>query len=464
MDCLVRAPDQPSLVSSGKVIGGDLEDPPPGRRASRDGCESPQSRAEASRLVRELELERIHSLHDHVDQVRALFTRLVLRGESTAALREAAATRLGRPVSIEDDVAGAGGEPEAFAIVVGDREIGRVRVGSGAEPLSELETLIAREVATAAALLLLVDRSSARLGAMVAPRPDPIPACEVDWVQRWVSDLRLDDAHAYAAIAMTIDGAAHPFEVDALGRRALDRALQGRRLTAHVTSRGSEFVVLLRVGDRAKADVISRSLVDHLDSLVRLIGPGLRVTAGLGRLAATGSAAGQRIHEAVTACRLGRTLNGAGTRTAYLDLRAFPAMIEAVGGSQSASAFGELHERYLGSLLRYEQRTGLRLVQTLVALFDENGNVSGAARSLDINRQSLLYRLRKIETMCNVDLANPSDRFALELAVRAWIVRRALASHAERDPSSTCPVGATLTQSRRGRTAGVSPAVRSIAG
>ncbi len=46
------------------------------------------------------------------------------------------------------------------------------------------------------------------------------------------------------------------------------------------------------------------------------------------------------------------------------------------------------------------------------------GNVSKTARELNLHRQSLLYRLKKIEALTNRSLSNTDDLFLLNLSIR----------------------------------------------
>ena len=58
------------------------------------------------------------------------------------------------------------------------------------------------------------------------------------------------------------------------------------------------------------------------------------------------------------------------------------------------------------------------LVRTLVEFIKCNGNSSLAARNLHLNRQSLLYRLKKIESLTGMSLNQRKDLFLLELFTR----------------------------------------------
>jgi hypothetical protein len=402
------------------------------------GCGRPAGLLEADRLARHLNLERSHASLRQIEQVRDLFTRIVLRGDSMETLQSAATELIGREVRIDETVP-VPDKSATFAIEAGDHILGSVRVGPDAQELTEIETAIARQVAVAAAMLLLTH------GSPRWPSQPPAVDASVDstglaaWPETWLRGLVLEESKSFVTIALTVDSDGAPVTERVrleVALHAVDRALQGRRIPAFVGSQSNEVVVIVPLSDRSRATAVSRSLIEQVRSFLRMAGPNYRMNTGLSEIALDSTAVAQRVDEARMAARIGRVLNGPDAVTTFKDLRAFPAMIEAVGG-HGDGAFDELHERYLGSLVRYEARTGLPLLQTLSVLFDENGNVSGAARSLQINRQSLLYRLRKIESMCEVDLADPSDRFALELAVRSWVVREALSPTPDGTGSAT---------------------------
>lgn len=69
-------------------------------------------------------------------------------------------------------------------------------------------------------------------------------------------------------------------------------------------------------------------------------------------------------------------------------------------------------------LRSYDSETGRNLLQTLELYLDEGMNTSSAARRLHLNRHSLLYRLRKIESLTGRSLNCAGDRFLLELSIK----------------------------------------------
>ena len=71
-----------------------------------------------------------------------------------------------------------------------------------------------------------------------------------------------------------------------------------------------------------------------------------------------------------------------------------------------------MHQRQRGSL-----------VQTIDAYFNFHGNVSQTAESLFIHRNTLLYRLERIQELTGQDLDQADMRLALQLALKVWQLR-----------------------------------------
>jgi len=72
-------------------------------------------------------------------------------------------------------------------------------------------------------------------------------------------------------------------------------------------------------------------------------------------------------------------------------------------------------------LIEYEEKREMDLIHTFTAYDNQNGNVSQAARVLNLHRQSLLYRLRKIESLTHLSLDNPDDVFLLSISIKVWM-------------------------------------------
>lgn len=81
-------------------------------------------------------------------------------------------------------------------------------------------------------------------------------------------------------------------------------------------------------------------------------------------------------------------------------------------------------ERTLGSLIEYDMRQHADLIKTLEAFFACHGNLSQTAEMLIVHRNTLLYRMNRINEIAEIDLNRPETRLALHLALT---IRRLLA-------------------------------------
>jgi len=57
-------------------------------------------------------------------------------------------------------------------------------------------------------------------------------------------------------------------------------------------------------------------------------------------------------------------------------------------------------------------------IATLRAYFDASGDMVKAAQHLFVHRNTLRYRLRRIQDICGLDLENPEERLVAELQLR----------------------------------------------
>ncbi len=81
-------------------------------------------------------------------------------------------------------------------------------------------------------------------------------------------------------------------------------------------------------------------------------------------------------------------------------------------------------ENTLGLLTEYDLRQNADLIKTLEAFFNCHGNLSQTAESLIVHRNTLLYRMNRINEIAGIDLSRPETRLALHLALT---IRRLLA-------------------------------------
>lgn len=140
--------------------------------------------------------------------------------------------------------------------------------------------------------------------------------------------------------------------------------------------------------------------------------PGNRVAIGLGQVARDINAWRASYRDAVQAMELAERLQ--------TDI---PLFIGDLGVYQlilSLSDRGRLSdfcEQTLGTLTEYDMRQNADLIKTLEAYFTCHGNLSQTAESLIVHRNTLLYRMNRINEIAGIDLSRPETRLALHLAL-----------------------------------------------
>lgn len=74
----------------------------------------------------------------------------------------------------------------------------------------------------------------------------------------------------------------------------------------------------------------------------------------------------------------------------------------------------------LDTLIEYDRSKNSNLIETLKIYFETNYNLSETARKLFIHRQSLLYRINKIEQLCGISFKDHDMLVFLELCIHIY--------------------------------------------
>ena len=94
-----------------------------------------------------------------------------------------------------------------------------------------------------------------------------------------------------------------------------------------------------------------------------------------------------------------------------------------LGQLEEIPAVREFTNQVVGPLVAYDEKHNSTLVQTMDAYFAHHGNISQTAESLFIHRNTLLYRLERIQDLTKHDLNQSNMRMGLHLALKLWQLR-----------------------------------------
>lgn len=124
--------------------------------------------------------------------------------------------------------------------------------------------------------------------------------------------------------------------------------------------------------------------------------------------------------EAKTALDIGKKQKGLGERTFFSDTKINRLLMAISNEAEIANIVNDT----IQPLLDYDRKRQTDLLYTFMIYNKYKGNVSQTARALNLHRQSLLHRLRNIESLTKLSLVNSDDLFLLELSVRLWMWKK----------------------------------------
>ena len=192
-------------------------------------------------------------------------------------------------------------------------------------------------------------------------------------------------------------------------RSAWERQLSVMRLNHLVRDRGDLVIALISLAGRRVPE--PASLIGQLHRLATEAA-GSPVAVGHGALRSGAGAVSAAAREAEQALEIGRRLHGATASTAFSELGLYR-FLYALQPLPELRAFGE---DTLGGLRRRD-RTGV-LMATLRAYLAVNGSPTDAADRLHLHRNTVLYRLQRIEQILARDLRDADVRLTLHLALK----------------------------------------------
>jgi PucR family transcriptional regulator, purine catabolism regulatory protein len=243
--------------------------------------------------------------------------------------------------------------------------------------------------------------------------------------------------HLPIALRVTTDGAsAVPRSHDTVA--ALIRELGRLGISAPVGVLGETIGLAHPVDGNEPAAIATR--VHRLAGQVS----GRVVSAGVGRAGVGPTAIAQGYREADRALVIARRLFPAGELTYFQNLGVHRLLL-ALDGHPELGAF---YEETLAAIDQYDRTNRSELLPTLEAFFAADNSLAETAARLHLHRNTVAYRLRRIEQISGHQLSDPETRLALHLGLR---VRHALAAREPDTDLVSLPPPTPLAERRLAR-------------
>jgi PucR family transcriptional regulator, purine catabolism regulatory protein len=476
-----------SFADHGGVAMAVIGDVPAGSIALADSLLMPLLRLPESahandvqqRVVRFI-LEQRTLLHERQQELHTQLMELALAGAGTPAIVERLATITGHAVAWQDldgrlrhasegaqaapvlealerDHAAARRWAESVTVLASDPPVHEFRLGAGGlarlvspvpvrDGIGGLVSVIAPEAALDQVARLAVARA-ASASAIELDRERAVRTARDELEGEFVESLL---AGTYSSEDVIRERAERlGFDVDrgtvVLLARAAEAADASPRirhqllLAAHgwikrrapgalCTVRGGALAAVLPHPDAAETPQLRRLAADLRMECAGAVGSE-QVSVGAGRPKPGFAGVRASYREAEQALTMGTRLFGPGRVIGFGDLGLYRLLYALQGHAE----LRDFYDDQVRSLLDYDRRTGAGLMRTLEAFFRCHGSPTEMAQILHLHRNTVLYRLRRIEEIGRLRLDDPETRLNLHLCLR---VREVLQASGQGDGSA----------------------------
>jgi purine catabolism regulator len=224
----------------------------------------------------------------------------------------------------------------------------------------------------------------------------------------WAQSMGMDLEQAHVALRFAWDAPETP------SRRRLETLVNGEvsrlGLQVIVNPMGSEVTCICQVPAAQERPELTLQLGQAVLDQGRAEYPGIPALCGIGAPAKDLTAWRDSFRQAGQALEMARRL--AESKPLYFpDLSVYRLLMQIEHNPELM----HFQEETIGPLLAFEG--GNELIRTLEVFFENKGNLSQTAEALFIHRNTLLYRMERIQEILKLDLDAPTSRLAVQLAL-----------------------------------------------
>ena len=252
-----------------------------------------------------------------------------------------------------------------------------------------------------------------------------------DWIQMWLSGTPADDyllrtraqqagleasAHFVVAVFRATGESKQLTPMETLV--SLVRDDLSRRGIKGAVGQYVDVVVAIYPLDEDEAKALARVRSSIEELRLQLAGRTAKelVAAGISRPANGLSGLRDAYRQAKDAVGIAYELSDRNSTTFYGDLKLYQLLL-----ALKERNLGNLQQFYqdaLGPLVEHDLRKQSDLIRTLSGYFGANCNLAKAANELDVHRNTLVYRLDRVEELTQLDLNDSDNRLILHLALK----------------------------------------------
>lgn len=227
----------------------------------------------------------------------------------------------------------------------------------------------------------------------------------------WTQGMGFDLSQPHVALRFAWDGPSPP------SRRRLETLVNGEisriAIKAIVDPLGTEVICICQMPEQQTRPETPLALGQSVITQGHNEYPDIPIRCGVGKPAADVGDWRVSFRQAGQALEMARRF-GEGKPLYFPDLSVYRLLLQ-IEHDPELSAF---QEGTIGPLLAYDGSE--ELIRTLEAYFKHNANLSQTAEALFVHRNTLLYRMERISQILDLDLDNPDNRLAVQLALHIY--------------------------------------------
>jgi GAF domain-containing protein len=146
---------------------------------------------------------------------------------------------------------------------------------------------------------------------------------------------------------------------------------------------------------------------------------GVRMSAGVGNQCQHISDFRRGFAEAAEALQMGQNLNTDGGVTHFNDLGVYRYLYKIA----RMDDLRDMYQDQVAHIATYDRRKGTDLLDTLETYLESAGNLTKTSNRLFVHRNTLIQRLERLQSLCEIDLQERSNWLTLQVAIKVYKLR-----------------------------------------
>jgi DNA-binding PucR family transcriptional regulator len=145
----------------------------------------------------------------------------------------------------------------------------------------------------------------------------------------------------------------------------------------------------------------------------------VRLSIGVGNLCQSISDYRRGFAEASEALQMGQNLNREGGVSHFNDLGVYRYLYKIA----RMDDLRDMYQDQVARIANYDRRKGTDLLDTLETYLECAGNLTKTSNRLFVHRNTLIQRLERLQSLCDIDLQERGNWLTLQVAIKVYKLR-----------------------------------------